>query len=694
MSKNYRLSFCFILFLFLFIGARCSVPDEKVSCPGDSGSNVDPSIDSIMEPVTTNSDDEIVFPVDSVEGTDKYDFQYTCDYQRVEDIPWEDTTAIPVRSHTSDNKVPGPGSTDLAKLCVYRARACKGSSCGCWYPEPLSVLGGLKSPENLALTSAGNSVSPTVTGNTSTFSINTFDFTITWTHPTPDIFELTIERYEYTEDNGRTFQELARSTSSLSASKDDDDYVTYSYQLRSCGKSDAIDDACGPWTRPMLVEIAKLPAPQDLKSDETPNANESTDGNFAITWQAPSGGGNITRYQIVEEIGGTAISNVTSTFLDRNLSPSTTSYSISNKAAHGEYTYKVRACASDQEGDCGAWADTTVTVLFAAPASFTSTETISTDGTYTLSWNVVTGADGSGGTSNADTYELQESTDGGTSWAPLQNTNSVTARITKNLATELGAPYEYRVRACRNPPGCGPWTAALTVTVAKSCSSPVETSGFHDGDGTEASPYLICSYTQLGLMRNGLSAHYELGQNITASGTWVPVGDGSSRFTGSLNGDGHTISNLTVNSGTHAGLFGYIDGANIRNLTLSNVSITASNDSGNSYAGALTAYNNNGTISDSCATSGSVFSSSATSSGWLSYAGGLVGYNSGGTISNSYATGSVAASASGPASSPRVGGLVGRNNDGTISNSYATGSVDATASSINSSAFAGGLVGG
>ena len=541
-----------------------------------------------MEPVTTNSDDEIVFPVDSVEGTDKYDFQYTCDYQRVEDIPWEDTTAIPVRSHTSDNKVPGPGSTDLAKLCVYRARACKGSSCGCWYPEPLSVLGGLKSPENLALTSAGNSVSPTVTGNTSTFSINTFDFTITWTHPTPDISGLTIERYEYTEDNGRTFQELALSTSSLSASKGD--YRVYSYQLRSCGSSAAIEQACGPWTRPMLVEIAKLPAPQDLKSDEMPNANESTDGNFAITWQAPPGGGNITRYEVVEEIDGTAITNITSTFLDRNLSPSTTSYSISNKAAHGTYTYRVRACASDQEGDCGAWASTEVTILFAAPGNFTSTETTSTDGTYTLNWDPVMGADAtSGAISDADSYELQEREGSSGDWMTIQNLASRSRSVTKTAA---GA-FDYRVRACRASPGCGPWTSIVSVTV---------------NAGSESVPIEVSTYAQLNNIRNDLGGYYKLTVDIDASDqSWTPIGTASNPFTGGLDGDGHTISNLTVSSGTHAGLFGYITGANIRNLTLSDVSIRASNaSSGNSHAGALTAYSRNGKISNVAVTSGTV----------------------------------------------------------------------------------------
>ena len=240
---------------------------------------------------------------------------------------------------------------------------------------------------------------------------------------------------------------------------------------------------------------------------------------------------------------------------------------------------------------------------------------------------------------------------------------------------------------------------------------------FQAGEGTEASPYLVCTYEQLKKIGEGLDKHYEQGNKINASPSWgeregagsctayngsnadtadcagwVPLGDNSSRdaasrFTGSFNGRGYVISKLYANvspasGSTYASLFGYIDGGSVSNVGLTELRIESTSTSNNPYAGGLVGRNRLGTISNSYVV-GSVEASSTTSS---SYVGGLVGYNTG-TISNSYATGSVKASSS--SDNSYAGGLLGRNNSGTISNSYATGSVTAS----TTSSYAGGLVG-
>ena len=257
---------------------------------------------------------------------------------------------------------------------------------------------------------------------------------------------------------------------------------------------------------------------------------------------------------------------------------------------------------------------------------------------------------------------------------------------------------------------------------ARSCDYAV-TSVFNGGDGSESSPYLICTYAQLDRMRDNLTAHYELGQDIDASPSWsagadgctaydgstvpeinactgwLPVGNSQSRkcdggmddvcFQGHLDGGDHIISNLYLNisgSGeTYGGLFGLTGSyAEISNMGLTNVSVTSSSFIYNSYVGGLVG-RNGGTISNSYAT-GAVTSSSFI---YNSYVGGLVGRN-GGTISNSYATGAVTSSSSFTDSNSYGGGLVGYNNGyGTISNSYATGEV--TSSAYDS--LGGGLVG-
>lgn len=178
-----------------------------------------------------------------------------------------------------------------------------------------------------------------------------------------------------------------------------------------------------------------------------------------------------------------------------------------------------------------------------------------------------------------------------------------------------------------------------------------------------------------------LAGYYVLGSDINAADTsawnsnagFAPIGDGSggpgatSAFTGTFDGLGHTISNLTINRPTIelVGLFGLTGaGSAIRNVGLVGGSV-----SGMGFLGALVG-SNTGTVSNSYAT-GSV-------NGSNNYVGGLVGNNQG-TVSNSYATGSVSGGGS-------VGGLVGHNG-GTVSTSYAAGSV------IGSGYSVGGLVG-
>ncbi|HRP02823.1 MAG TPA: GLUG motif-containing protein, partial [Candidatus Kapabacteria bacterium] len=148
-----------------------------------------------------------------------------------------------------------------------------------------------------------------------------------------------------------------------------------------------------------------------------------------------------------------------------------------------------------------------------------------------------------------------------------------------------------------------------------------------------------------------------------------PIGNNSTNFTGSYNGQNYTISNLYINRTFfyYIGLFGQTDsGSTVSNIGLLDVYV-----SGSYYVGGLVGYNNNGIVSSSYS-NGSVNASD-------SYVGGLVGWNVG-TISSSYSTGSVSANGS------RVGGLVGWN-VGTISSSYSNGSVSA------SSSYVGGLVG-
>lgn len=165
-----------------------------------------------------------------------------------------------------------------------------------------------------------------------------------------------------------------------------------------------------------------------------------------------------------------------------------------------------------------------------------------------------------------------------------------------------------------------------------------------------------------------LGRNFALGSNIDASDTksvrfnsdltgFMPIGviDAASKYRGTFDGLGHTVSNLHINrpSLVDVGLFGATDTtAAIQNIGLVGGSVTGAAGTGGLVG------NSFGTVDNSFNT-GSVSGAVNT--------GGLVGSSSVGLISNSYATGPVSGAAG-------TGGLVGTT-FGAIINSYATGKV-------------------
>jgi len=80
------------------------------------------------------------------------------------------------------------------------------------------------------------------------------------------------------------------------------------------------------------------------------------------------------------------------------------------------------------------------------------------------------------------------------------------------------------------------------------------------GSGTEADPYVITNASELQAMNDDLGASYVLGNDIDASSiaNFDPIGEFQNEFTGSFDGDGYTISGLTINrpEEERVGLFG------------------------------------------------------------------------------------------------------------------------------------------
>ena len=216
------------------------------------------------------------------------------------------------------------------------------------------------------------------------------------------------------------------------------------------------------------------------------------------------------------------------------------------------------------------------------------------------------------------------------------------------------------------------------------------------GSGSESDPYQISTLANLYWMTeesNRWSSHYIQIADIDAAETssWFygagafTIGEFSSPFTGTYNGQGYSIENLNINRPETGsiGLFGKIQDAEVRNVRMTDASMT-----GAVSVGILSGMIVSSNVSN-CQCFGSVIGSEKIGalSGWGSssnitevycsasatgynYVGGLLGYaDNQCIISNNYSRGT--------AVSERVtGGFIGSLSDPcSISNNYSTGLV-------------------
>ena len=194
----------------------------------------------------------------------------------------------------------------------------------------------------------------------------------------------------------------------------------------------------------------------------------------------------------------------------------------------------------------------------------------------------------------------------------------------------------------------------------------------------------------------------KLANNIVLTGNFTPIGNGSRNFQGTFDGQGYTISGLSVGSISnisvisYAGLFGYVGAYG----QIKNINVIGGEIIGRTAGGLVGYYASEKPIENS-----SVRANVITIG---NYSGGLVGYASAAlTIANSYTNGKVSAIAICvdlalglcPART-YSGGLVGYANEAlTITDSYASGGVSAEPNTFNgiryypASHLSGGLVG-
>ena len=222
--------------------------------------------------------------------------------------------------------------------------------------------------------------------------------------------------------------------------------------------------------------------------------------------------------------------------------------------------------------------------------------------------------------------------------------------------------------------------------------------------------YLIEDEKDLAAFRDGVnngtlaSASARLAADIDLSvyENWTPIGNETNKYAGIFDGRGHAINGLAVNitdaSGNilYAGLFGYIDGGTVKNITVSG-SIQVVSDFGSVIVGGIVGDVENGSV-ENCKSSVSVSTSYKTVSIEQSVlAGGIAGFIEGGKVVNCESSGGVKATVGeyGERNTPInfVGGIAGINSGGEIDNCTSSGDVEANGANDMMLVNAGGIVG-
>lgn len=172
----------------------------------------------------------------------------------------------------------------------------------------------------------------------------------------------------------------------------------------------------------------------------------------------------------------------------------------------------------------------------------------------------------------------------------------------------------------------------------------------------------ILDATGLAAMNQNLSGDYSLEADLALSGNYTPIGGNSyDAFTGTFDGNFHTISGIQVSGGTYGGLFGLTSGATIQNIGVKDGSVTAG------YAGGIVGKAVSTTLTD-------VYNAgvSVTSAGGRGYpygdfsVGGIAGVADKSTIKQVYNTGEIRGT--------HAAGLIGVAVNGTkLINAYNTG---------------------
>lgn len=205
-------------------------------------------------------------------------------------------------------------------------------------------------------------------------------------------------------------------------------------------------------------------------------------------------------------------------------------------------------------------------------------------------------------------------------------------------------------------------TSTILASLLFCIQAKASNTSIFSGSGSKELPYLIENASQLMLMSQMVTAgtlgydtsYYKITCDINLNDTtWYPIGATSTNpFKGTIDGQGHTISNMKLINeyvyGDFAGLLGFAESATIKNINISNSSIQLERtQSAQLYIGGICGYADNTSIYNchsSCTINVKGESSSNFTINDQIHIGGICGYAKNSEISICHNSGTITSS--------------------------------------------------
>lgn len=177
---------------------------------------------------------------------------------------------------------------------------------------------------------------------------------------------------------------------------------------------------------------------------------------------------------------------------------------------------------------------------------------------------------------------------------------------------------------------------------------------FTKGRGTEDDPWLIENAEQLAYLAQQVNEgtdyqwkHFRLVSDLDLSGEeWTPIGTHGKSFRGGFNGDGHTITGMTITGkeNSYVGLFGECYNFTADSSYIKSVTVKRANISGKSFVGAIAGEGAN--ISDCYSIENTIYAIRQVGGVCGSLTGSISGCYNSSSVSGNYAAGGIMGTAS------------------------------------------------